>query len=952
MERSPVVRGSSAGSPQWVGRSEELSSIGRFLTALRRGVGGCVLVEGTSGIGKSALVSEAVRVAGATDALILRGSADEFCVSLPFQMITEALRPVRGVDPAPQVSTLWGASARSPELAGVQEALARVERECARQPVVVIASDLQWADHASLTVLGSLMRLTAQVPLLLIGELTIGSSRDEVLQLRRAILARGAHVVTLGPLPARDTAALGGKLLGATLAPRLRKLCQETGGNPLYVRELIAHLVREDLVSIEAGRADLIPGAEAEQRLPGSLGAAIADRVGHLGKDTLEGLRACSMLGASFDSGELKAVLDWPTERVAGALEEASATGVLRDTGEVIEFQAPLLRRALYESMPTPVRALRHRQIAQVLDAHGRPAERIAAQLGLVGGTADDWTLAWLASSGTALLYRAPELARRLLRGTTDALPWGDERRETLEAIYAMADYLTGKLPECEVIATRLLAHTQDPDRAAEMTWILGYALLQQSRPVEAIEAVTSAGERWALTPVWEARLCALHGLILTAVDQDLTCQESLPVLQRAMELGNALGDAQTIAYTTNSLVVRYLREHRYDEGRRLLQIGLDAAGTDPALTDVQLLLLANALHLESSVDEVDRAHERLRQMRKLALEAGTARLGGVLTASSTFTYSIGLWDEALADLELAGEMPAAPYLTLLRQAVLALISVQRGDLSLAEEYLAQVGNPDDLPPSGWMVLGTVWQARLALAEVRGATDEAKAILHRVRSEDFHTVVEDAYRLLAPGMSLALRLGEQEVAADLLDDAQRQAVKDQRSVVRGVALHCEGLYNEDPEPMREALALFKRARRVLDEASCAADLAVLLASAGELAEAKEHMHVAVERYQELGAAGELARADARWREAGLRRGVHGSRKRPAAGWESLTPTEQRIAELVADGLSNPDIGERLYCSRRTVQTHVTHILAKLGLRSRGEVAAEIAGRDPSAAALG
>ena len=76
------------------------------------------------------------------------------------------------------------------------------------------------------------------------------------------------------------------------------------------------------------------------------------------------------------------------------------------------------------------------------------------------------------------------------------------------------------------------------------------------------------------------------------------------------------------------------------------------------------------------------------------------------------------------------------------------------------------------------------------------------------------------------------------------------------------------------------------------------------------------------------------------RGAGIRRGRRGSRGRPQFGWDSLTPTERTVASLVAEGLSNPQIGDRLYISHRTVQTHLAHVFAKLGLTSRAQLAAE------------
>jgi len=81
----------------------------------------------------------------------------------------------------------------------------------------------------------------------------------------------------------------------------------------------------------------------------------------------------------------------------------------------------------------------------------------------------------------------------------------------------------------------------------------------------------------------------------------------------------------------------------------------------------------------------------------------------------------------------------------------------------------------------------------------------------------------------------------------------------------------------------------------------------------------------------------------------VRRGRRGARRRPRTGWESLTPTERTVVDLVAEGLTNPQIGERLYVSRRTVQTHLASVFAKLGISSRVQLAAEAARRRTPAA---
>jgi DNA-binding CsgD family transcriptional regulator len=101
---------------------------------------------------------------------------------------------------------------------------------------------------------------------------------------------------------------------------------------------------------------------------------------------------------------------------------------------------------------------------------------------------------------------------------------------------------------------------------------------------------------------------------------------------------------------------------------------------------------------------------------------------------------------------------------------------------------------------------------------------------------------------------------------------------------------------------------------------------------------------AIDAYEEVDAQGDVARAEATLRGLGLRRGRRGRRGRPSTGWESLTDTERRVVDLIEQGLTNPEIGRRLFISHRTVETHVSHIFAKLGISSRVHLAAQAARR--------
>jgi len=152
--------------------------------------------------------------------------------------------------------------------------------------------------------------------------------------------------------------------------------------------------------------------------------------------------------------------------------------------------------------------------------------------------------------------------------------------------------------------------------------------------------------------------------------------------------------------------------------------------------------------------------------------------------------------------------------------------------------------------------------------------------------------------------------------------------------------------------LEAAVDVFARGTRPLDLALASEDAATALIKHGDPGSARRPLGQAISIYERLGASRDLARAEALLRQAGIRRGVRGARNRPGFGWDSLTPTELTVAGLVAGGLSNPQIGERLFISRRTVQAHLAHVFAKLGISSRTQLAAEVARRRQDTTAPG
>jgi DNA-binding CsgD family transcriptional regulator len=189
---------------------------------------------------------------------------------------------------------------------------------------------------------------------------------------------------------------------------------------------------------------------------------------------------------------------------------------------------------------------------------------------------------------------------------------------------------------------------------------------------------------------------------------------------------------------------------------------------------------------------------------------------------------------------------------------------------------------------------------------------------------------------------LAITAGDSQAAAAAAQACQAEAAAETRPARAAAAsLRCQGLLRSDPGPLQEAVAHYRAVGPAVELPAALEDLAVVLASNGRGSDAKAAVNEAVGLYENLSAAWDIRRAEVRLRPYGVRRSVRSLRgKHTTAGWGALTPTEIKIAGLVATGMSNPEIASQLFMSRNTVQTHVSHILAKLGAKGRVEIVRE------------
>jgi len=941
---SPVT---SAGT--LIGRDSEMALLTGLLKEAASGHGSSVLIEGEPGIGKSALVRAAVAEAPEAGCQVFWGTGDELGQALPLLPFLDALR-VREPSANPRQNTIVRllrgelAADRGADVptALAEQLLALVAEQTAVRPAVLAIDDLQWADAASVTLWGRLARSALRLPLLLVGMMRPVPQRDDVQALRRAV--GGASRLQLTALTGEAVTALVAALAGGRPDGSLLRLAGGAAGNPLYVTELVAALARgSGLTVTEAGAAELVSGSA-----PSSLSAAIADRLGFVAGPVREALKAAALLGVEFAVGDLAMVLDRGVPELIPAVEEACAAGVLAESGTGLGFRHPLIRAALYEEMPAPVRAAWHREAGRALAAAGAPPDRVARQLlravGADGNTAgpvdepvDTWMLDWLARTADALVGQAPAVAAELLARAVASSSAGSARQGWLAGRLADALYRVGDRKGAEQVVSRALEHAVEPDLFVDLNWTLAQCRMLAGFSAESLATLGQALAAPGLSARHRARL-----LVLAARTHDYLGEldKAGQVAATALAAASEAGDDWAMGWALHVLALVAAVGGHLTDALPLYDRALTVTRADPALTDLRLLLQINQAVALAGLDRYEQAFAAAGQARQLAGQVGTTfRLAQAHGALGQFLYETGRWDDALAELTSVPENLKEPAAACGELGIAAVISFHRGQIGAARRHLAAaVPYAERL---GDRLIGPFALARSLDCEHSGALPEALAALTGGFDGNTEEIL-DMEDLLPDAVRLAAETGDLTTARALTGHATQLAAGSEIPHRQANALYCRGLLDHDAPRLLTAAERYSDASRPLPRAKALEAAAGHFIGAGDRGQARGAFTRAVEVYISLGAAADVARLQATFRAHGIRRGPRASHRRARSGWDSLTAAEIKIAAFVEEGLSNPEIAAQLLLSRRTVGTHVSHILKKLDIHSRTDIARESA----------
>jgi DNA-binding CsgD family transcriptional regulator len=926
-----------------IGREDELGSIDEFLDRIETGPAALVL-SGEAGIGKTILWETCVEEAERRVGRVLLCREVEAEASLSFAGLSdlltdvvdevgEALLPLRRE--ALEVALLLakpGEVAPDPRLIGL--ALLDVLRLLVeRGPVLLAVDDVQWLDPASAGALQIALRRLREEPIGLLATQRIGPDVVAPFDLERSFPEGRLSRVELGPLSLGGLHRLLRERVGLELTrPELVRLQEASAGNPFFALELGHELVR----------TGTRPAVGRALRVPDTLHELLDGRLSRLPTETGDVVLFAAALARP--TVELVAAAHGNREDVLEALGVAVREGVVELDDSRLRFAHPLLASICYEQAPVWKRRAIHGALARaVVDVEERArhmalsvdgpdpvaasyldeaAEQAAAR-GATAAAAELWELAAeLTPSDPSLARRRrmrsaslhrlagdPERAAAILTQLLSGVPSGVERADTL---FELALTRTGDLPTILGLCDEALAESavDDVRSARILTW-RSWPHLQMGDVRTALLDARTALEKAEV--VGDPALLAVS--IARVGQVETYAAEITPgLLERGAEIEAQLG-----------LWLEYLESPGVALARRLMRQG--------------------------ELDRVRAVFEEREAKAAARGDEGTRTF--LLYSLCTLEWCAGRWQRALelgqAAYELAEQAHDAQMLTNVGRFT-GLVQVDLGRVddarASAEEGLASShGVSNELVQTA--TLGVLGRLEFALGNLQAAGGYLRELPGRLLAAGMNDPTATVW---ADAIETLIALGELEQARAYLEPYALHASRAESRFAVAAAARCRGLLAAAEGHFPEAFAAFAAALDGLDglpfpleRARTLLCLGVVRRQAQQKRGAREALEQALAVFDELGARlwAEKARAE-------LRR-ISGRR----APSEELTETEQRVAALAGQGRSNREIASELFMGVSTVESHLSRVYRKLGIRSRAELGARLATpRDDAANEVG
>jgi DNA-binding CsgD family transcriptional regulator len=897
-----------------LGRDRELAELRAGLVAAAGGAGRLVLVGGDAGIGKTRLVTAVTAMAGEYGVPVARGQAvdDPGMPPLwPWRRLARDLPALRRVLTVEHVDPA-DATARFVLMADATDALIA---EAAGSGLLVVLEDIHWADRTSLRLLTHLAGELATARILVVATYRETGALPDLLR------APATRAIRLGGLTREDVAGWVRRVTSAADPESLAaRLVDDTGGNPLYVRMLLDRIT---------DRGEITGNPELHRLVLSRLE----------GLSSRDVLGAASVLGERIEPALLAAVTG---ENPAVLLDEAVAARVLQVNDGVMAFTHALVRDAIYEDLAPSTRADLHRRCALALAAAGGAPGRVATHWSRADGPdavaeRTRWATAAAHAATADLAYDDALRFAALALSSAGHAPGRDRAALTLDL--ARAEFLSGEvessLDHCRA-ASRLAQDAGAPelmaDAALVITGLGGPDLLVAADHLCTVALQHLPPEATAL----RARLLARRAMAATASGSCVLARElSAAALALATRSGDPDAELDGIHARHFTLSAPQFRAERVKLANRAVTLAETARQPHAALWGH--VWLVDASFQVGDLAAVDRELSLIEQFAEARqhsvawwhlhrLRATRAALVGRLDAAREHNDTA----RALAERIGASAAKGMYYVFLYWLAHLEGAI----DEASADEALKVVEPIADVP------LARIYIP--FLHALRGNTDRARSTFEEFRTMPATLEIGPMWGPLISQIGVvACMLGDAETA-DLVYKTLSTLEPDFSADGSG-AVFCSAA---SPQLLGDLAMTCGRAEVAADHYRLAIEmnarigarpflalsrlgLAQALVAAGSLPEARTLAAQAASEFRALDLPLRVEMADRLLRRIGVE-------ERAA---DPLSPRESEVVQLVAQALTNRQIAARLVLSERTVETHVRSVLAKLGLRSRTEIAA-------------
>ena len=905
-----------------IGRERELALLGE-LTAGLSGVSAVAIVRGDAGIGKTTLVRAAVADAASAGLRILSGACAPLSGAVAYGGLDAALGVGRDTDGEVFTSVAAGR-------AWAVESMMRTVGEIAERGAVLVVEDVHWADTSTLDFLAHLSRnLPPKGLLVLLTWRDEDPDPEHMRWLGEQLRLLSVTDVHLRPLTLEETV----RQLPECSAEVVAAVYARSAGNPYLNAEL-------------AGS-----GAEPSE----SLRQVLVSRLDAVGLPARMVVAAAATLGRGLTDDELLAAASGD----ADAVWEACAAGlVVREPGRGSMARHPVLAEVAYEGLLSRDRRQLHSRLARCLEAAlpGRPSAVAVAEVAEQYHRAEDpdrglvWSVraAMAAEQGYAIAEAGHWYAvAASLWGSVREVPAGVP--EKLPLLVSAATHLgsVGQTASATALLegdlTAMSTTREDVLRAALTRCWLGTTVgdtEQALRDVELAQRLASVDDE----PTW-ARICACEAMALGTCSR---WDEAEAPARVALDLGTKYSDIRTVGKAHALLGMRASLQGLLSQALGHDQTALaiahklaepeDLAMAGTGLTDVYLRLGDP----DRAIQVAGFVGQRVRRLMLGRHWLEDLMDGNVVQA----LYESGRWDEAVAWMPES----SAPSDLGFFQVMSVHVHLARGDIAAAEQSLLQAASlrERDQP----LFVGGYGEARTRLLLQTGHAEEALELALSVAGTVHASADKDVeVELLLTGLEAAAAVGAPDRLEQLVSrlggvtkSRTRAAVS---AVIDGERSRAVGGFDPDPwliaarewsalgRPYEEAQARLRAAEAVLagrPGAAARRTAAEQLSAARHLAERLR----AAPLLEQIGKLARLARIDTG------RDTTADDQPEPVpgpAGRPALTDRERQVLGLLADGLTNREIGKALYMSPKTASVHVTHILDKLGVQTRVQAAA-------------